>query len=316
MNFFNRLEFANDNWLLLLALVLLLVVVTKLLRERRIPIANSTEVLSRTARSTLRLRLRFIPQLFLLIAVVLTIITLAGPQYGLIRETTAVEGYDLVMLVDASSSMEIEKTDGITKLQTAKQIIREFVNKQDQGRIGVVVFQSTSFLLSPLSYDRIGIDRHIGRIESGWLEDGTAIGDGIIESLSLLAESNSKSRVVILLTDGENNEGLITPLEAAQLSRSLGIKIYVIAITLPNQLFDTRELEMISEITGGEFFDASTATELAAAYQSIADLEFSEITTREFQTYKSYAPLLALVILIFVGMTAVLSVTIFRRNVW
>ena len=200
-------------------------------------------------------------------------------------------------------------------LQTAKQIIREFVKKQDQGRVGVVVFQSASLLLSPLSYDMTGIDRQIDRIESGWLEDGTAIGDGIIESLSLLAESNSKSRVVILLTDGENNEGIITPVEAAQLSRSLGIKIYVIAVTLPNQMFDTRELEMIADLTAGQFFDASTSSELAAAYQSIAELEFSEITTREFLTYRSYAPVLALITSIFVGIAAILSTTIFRRNI-
>ena len=315
MTIFNRLEFANDNWLLLLIFVFLLLIVSKLSRERRIPIANSTRALTESARSTFRLRLRFMPQLFLLIAIIFAIITLADPRYGIVRRTAAIEGYDLVMLVDVSSSMELEKTDGVTKLQTAKQIIREFVKKQDQGRVGVVVFQSASLLLSPLSYDMTGIDRQIDRIESGWLEDGTAIGDGIIESLSLLAESNSKSRVVILLTDGENNEGFITPVEAAQLSRSLGIKIYVIAVTLPNQMFDTRELEMIADLTAGQFFDASTSSELAAAYQSIAELEFSEITTREFLTYRSYAPVLALITSIFVGIAAILSTTIFRRNI-
>ena len=315
MSIINKVELADDNWLFLLIFVFLLVLIGKLLRERRIPIVNSTRALAQSAHSTFRLRLRFVPQLLLLVAIMLTVIALADPRHGGARRTTAIEGYDLVMLVDVSSSMELVNTDGITKLQTTKQIIREFVRKQDQGRVGVVVFQSTSLLLSPLSYDLIGIDRQIDRIESGWLEDGTAIGDGIIESLSLLVESNSKSRVVILLTDGENNEGLISPVEAAQLSRSLGIRIYVIAVTLPNQIFDTRELEMISDITDGEFFDASTSVELAAAYQSIAELEFSEIATREFLSSRSYAPALALVASIFVGMTAVLSATVFRRNV-
>ena len=315
MSIINKVEFADDNWLFLLVFVFLLVLVGKLLRERSIPIVNSTRALTQSAHSTFSLRLRFIPQLLLLVAIMLAVIALADPRHGVARKTMAIEGYDLVMLVDVSSSMELQKTDGITKLQTTKQIIREFVRKQDQGRVGVVVFQSTSLLLSPLSYDLIGIDRQIDRIESGWLEDGTAIGDGIIESLSLLVESNSKSRVVILLTDGENNEGLISPVEAAQLSRSLGIRIYVIAVTLPNQIFDTRELEMISNITDGEFFDASTSVELAAAYQSIADLEFSEIATREFLSSRSHAPALALMASVFVGMTAVLSVTVFRRNV-
>ena len=315
MSIISKVELADDNWLFLLIFVFLLVLIGQLLRERRIPIVNSTRALAQSAHSTFRLRLRFIPQLLLLVAIMLTVIALADPRHGVARKTTAIEGYDLVMLVDVSSSMELQKADGITKLQTTKQIIREFVRKQDQGRVGVVVFQSTSLLLSPLSYDLIGIDRQIDRIESGWLEDGTAIGDGIIESLSLLVESNSKSRVVILLTDGENNEGLISPVEAAQLSRSLGIRIYVIAVTLPNQIFDTRELEMMSNITDGEFFDASTSVELAVAYQSIADLEFSEIATREFLSSRSYAPALALVASVFVGMTAVLSVTVFRRNV-
>ena len=147
MSLFSKVEFANDNWLFLLIFIFLLLVVNKLSRDRRIPIANSTRVLAESARSTFRLRLRVMPQLFLLIAIIFTIITLADPRYGIVRRTAAIEGYDLVMLVDVSSSMELEKADGVTKLETAKQIIREFVRKQDQGRVGVVVFQSTSCLL-------------------------------------------------------------------------------------------------------------------------------------------------------------------------
>ena len=228
----------------------------------------------------------------------MTLITvaIARPQSAEHYTNTTTDGIDIVLAVDVSTSM-LAKDFTPDRLSVSKEVAAEFVADRTGDRIGLVLFAGESFTQSPLTTDQSSLQTMIGRISSGIIEDGTAIGNGLATSINRLRESDAKSKVVILLTDGVNNRGEISPLTAAQIAKEMGIKVYTIGVgkkgTAPYPIFDERGREVdvvnmkveidegilrqIASQMGGEYFRATDKQTLEAIYDQINTLEKSTV---------------------------------------
>lgn len=258
-------------------------------------IISTTDAL-RTAPRTLRYYLRHTPFSLRIVALVLLIIAAARPQSVEHETKTTTEGIDIVMALDISGSM-LARDFKPDRLTSAKRVASEFVATRTGDRIGLVVFAGEAFTQSPLTTDQSSLQTLLGRIKSGVVEDGTAIGNGLATALNRLRESDSKSKVVILLTDGVNNRGQISPLTAAEIAKELGVKVYTIGVgrngEAPYPLFDERgrevqtvtmKVEIDEEIlrkiasgTGGEYFRATDELSLIKIYEQINSMEKSRV---------------------------------------
>ena len=244
------------------------------------------------ARRSPRVRLRSLPLILRALAIALAIVAFARPREGLTITTIPEEGIDVVIAFDASSSMTTPVGNGrTTRLQAARTVVTNFVNSLSGDRVGLVIFQARALTLAPLTGDLDAIRARIGTIEPGLLNDGTAIGLGLSEAITVVKDSPAKSRVVVLLTDGENNAGSIPPLQAARVAQALGIRVYTIGFLASNGTgVDSPMLTAIAETTGGRSFDARTQSDLAAAYDEISHLERSRIGERRFTVFREFAP--------------------------
>ena len=258
-------------------------------------IISTTDAL-RTAPRTLRYYLRHTPFLLRIVALVLLIIAAARPQSVEHETKTTTEGIDIVMALDISGSM-LARDFKPDRLTSAKRVASEFVATRTGDRIGLVVFAGEAFTQSPLTTDQSSLQTLLGRIKSGVVEDGTAIGNGLATALNRLRESDSKSKVVILLTDGVNNRGQISPLTAAEIAKELSVKVYTIGVgrngEAPYPLFDERGREVqtvtmkveideeilrkIASETGGEYFRATDELSLIKIYEQINSMEKSRV---------------------------------------
>ncbi len=268
------------------------------------------------ARTTWRLRLRWLPTALRWLAVVLVVLALARPRQGLATTTIPEEGIDVVVTVDVSSSMTTSIGPNETRVSAARRVVGDFVDSLQGDRVGLVVFQSRALTLSPLTLDQEAIKQRIATLKPGLIQDGTAIGLGVSESLSLLRDSPAKSRVIVLLTDGENNSGDIDPQTAAQLAKALGVRIYTIGFTggsFGGGGVDAKSLQRVADTTGGEFFDANTQADLASAYAQIGNLERSRVGQRTFTSFRELAPPLIAAALALLTVEAVLRASWLRR---
>lgn len=258
-------------------------------------IISTTDAL-RTAPRTLRYYLRHTPFSLRIVALVLLIIAAARPQSVEHETKTTTEGIDIVMALDISGSM-LARDFKPDRLTSAKRVASEFISTRTGDRIGLVVFAGEAFTQSPLTTDQASLQTLLGRIKSGVVEDGTAIGNGLATALNRLRESDSKSKVVILLTDGVNNRGQISPLTAAEIAKELGVKVYTIGVgrngEAPYPLFDERGREVqtvtmkveideeilrkIASETGGEYFRATDELSLIKIYEQINSMEKSRV---------------------------------------
>jgi Ca-activated chloride channel family protein len=192
-------------------------------------------------------------------------------------------------------------------------VIKDFVSSLEGDRVGLVIFQSRSLVMSPLTVDRAAVQQTVSTLEPGLLPDGTAIGLGLAEALNLLRGSEARSRVVVLLTDGQNNSGEIQPLQAAQLGKTLGIRVYTIGFVDRGEDIDAATLRRIATDTGASYFDASNQAELATAYEEISALERSRVGERRFTHYQELAPWLAGAALLLLAGEAMLRASLLRR---
>lgn len=267
-------------------------------------------------RRTLRMRLRWLPGALQGFAVVLLLVALARPRQGLAISVVPEEGIDLVIALDTSSSMT-ERIIGSTesKLDAAKRVVRDFASRLDGDRVGLVIFQARALTMSPLTVDQQAISRSMDQLRSGLLSDGTAIGLGLAEALNLLRESPAKSRVVVLLTDGQHNSGEIDPGAATALAKALGVRVYTIGFGAgrPGSV-DAGVLTQMAEATDGRYFDAATAAELTEAYSEISRLEQSTVGERRYTRYRELAPGLALIALCALALEGVLRSSWLRRH--
>ncbi len=245
-------------------------------------------------------RLRLLPWLpaIRVIAVVLIIIAMARPQATQVEAVRPAEGIDIVLVIDTSSSMTTTYlSQNETRIEAARRVAREFVSQRVEDRVGLVMFQRRSLVLSPLTLDLDAIDAMIETsVRSGYIPDGTALGVALAEAVDLLRDSDAASRIVVALTDGENNVPDITTNQAASIARALGVRIYMIGLpTLggrtsvgPSEL----SLVYIADETGGVYFRAEDANELAEAYDHISQLERERVGEETLLTTRELAPLL------------------------
>jgi len=245
------------------------------------------------------------------IALGLALVSAARPQQGLRQSEIEARGVDIVLAIDISPSMRAEDFRPRNRLHVAKETAREFIRQRPHDRIGLVVFGGTAFTQSPLTLDHVVLDELLDALDFGMVEDGTAIGMGLATAVSRLKESQTPSKVVVLLTDGQNNRGAIDPLTGAELARTFGIKVYsilvgrggVVPVPVDDPVFgrrvqmvrmdvDDATMTAIAQRTGGRFFRATDPGALAAVYQEIDRLERAPVRSIEYRDYVDLGPLL------------------------
>ena len=226
----NDMEFANPKILWLLVVIPLLVAyyVWRSLQGGASIVISSTDSLRKAPR-TARYYLRHLPAVLRVGVLSLVIVALARPQTIEQNVKTNVEGIDIVLAMDISGSM-LARDFQPDRLSAAKEVAAQFVAARQGDRIGLVVFAGEAFTQTPLTTDQSSLQTLLGRLRSGVVEDGTAIGNGLATAINRLRESGAKSKVVILLTDGVNNRGQISPIMAADIAQDLGIKVYTIGV--------------------------------------------------------------------------------------
>ena len=232
-------------------------------------------------------------------AAVLIIVAIARPQATTVQAVRPAEGIDIVLAIDTSSSMtQYQLAGDETRIDAARRVARDFVAQREDDRVGLVIFQRRSLVLSPLTLDIEAIDTLIETsVRSGIIPDGTALGLAMAEAVDLLRDSQAASRVVVALTDGENNVPGITTQQAAAVARALGVRIYTIGLpaaqrTSPAVSLNELPLIYAADETGGRYFRASDADELAAAYAEIAQLERSRVGEETLLRSREIAPAL------------------------
>lgn len=302
---FNDITFANPGWLFLLLLIPLIALYqwwSKKNTEATFTLPSLDAISEvRTLRSSL---VPFMPLLRAL-AFAAFVLALARPQQTLKEEQVNAEGIDIMMIMDLSSSM-LAQDFTPDRLSVSKKVAKEFVDKRKYDRIGLVVFAGESFTQCPLTTDHRVVKDFLDNLQCGLLEDGTAIGMGLASAVNRLKDSASKSKVVILLTDGVNNAGYIKPMTAAEIAEEFEVKVYSVGVGSMGQArspirrtsagqymfgmarveIDEELLNEISNMTGGKYYRATTAESLEAIYAQIDMLEKTEI---EVNTYKRYS---------------------------
>lgn len=252
---------------------------------------------------TVRYYLRHFPFVLRCAALAALVVALARPQSVEQGSSSNTEGIDIILAVDISTSMLAQDLQP-DRIEAAKQVAASFVADRYGDRIGVVAFAGEAFTQSPLTTDQGTLQTLLGRLRSGVVEDGTAIGNGLATAINRLRESDAKSKVIILLTDGENNRGEIAPLTAAEIARDQGIRVYTIGVgtrgmaPYPTVDFfgnptvvqakveiDEKMLGQIAELTGGRYFRATDNAKLQSIYDEINQLEKSEVELSEYTIY-------------------------------
>lgn len=295
------MQWAQPLWLLALVPFLLLAAWHLWRRRRREPVLlfSRAPEWARLQHRAHALKVWVVPSLNS-VAVVLAVLALARPQSATDEKETQRDTVDMVLCMDISGSMQARdlKPD---RLEAAKEVAREFVTKRGQDRLGLVVFSGEAITQCPLTLDHSVLDGLLGELKVGMLEDGTAIGQAIATGLNRLKDSEAKSRVLILLTDGENNRGM-DPLTARDLAQSLGVKIHTIGVgtdgmapfpvpspfggIMLREVEVTIDEELLTEIagsTGGRYFRARNKQQLEGIYAEIDQLERTTITVNEYR---------------------------------
>jgi len=292
---------------------------------------SDLKIVKRSAK-TGRSRFRFLLTVFRVLALVFITIALARPQAGTENREVSSEGIDIMLALDVSGSMKAEDFKPQNRLHVAKEEIKKFVNKRYSDRIGLVVFSQSSFTQCPLTLDYGVLLTFLDQVKFGMIQDGTAIGMALANCINRLRETVSKSKVIILLTDGINNAGQIDPLTAASLAKTMDVKIYTIGVGrpgnamypvddpifgkryvyLPNDI-DEESLREIAEKTGGKYFRARSEKELEKIYSEIDQLEKTEIKVNEYIQYKELFVPFVYFGLVFLVLEILLSQTVFRK---
>lgn len=217
--------------------------------------------------------------------------SLTRPQYGIKREKIISSGIDIMITLDLSPSMLIKDYNNMTRIEVAKRLLIDFIDKRKGDRMGMVVFATDSFIKSPATTNYDLLKRTISKIYIDPRKDGTtSIGIGIASGINRLVQlkdnESNQSKILILITDGKNNSGEITPQAATDIARQLGIKIYSIGIGSTEEI-DLNLLQQIADSTGGKFFHAATSKDISVAFNEIDSLEKQKIETVEFTRFKS-----------------------------
>lgn len=328
-NYFKNITFGQPWFLILLVLIPVLIWWYAVKNNRRQGTIIVSDI-SVTGLTTWKTALRHLLFMCRLLAVVLIILALARPQTMFEEQHAEGEGVDIVLCIDVSGSMTAQDLTP-NRLEAAKKVAIDFVNKRLTDRIAVVIFSGESFTQCPLTTDHAVLVSAIENIRNGLLEDGTAIGSGLGTSVDRLRTSKSKSKVVILLTDGENNGGLIDPQTAKEIAKAFQVKVYTIGVGTDGYApqpvntpmgvmmqqgkvsIDEKLLKEIANETGGKYFRAKDNEGLTGIYDEINGLEKSkvEISSRTRYSEKFYPFVMAALALLFLEI--LLKFTVFRK---
>ena len=295
------MTFASPGYLFLLLLLVPIVgwYVWKLRKTQASVQLSSTASLQSQAKSV-RVWMIHIPFVLRVAAVLLLSLALTRPQLSNRWQSESTEGIDIMMALDISGTMLGEDLKP-NRLEAAKAVATEFVLSRPNDQIGLVVFAGESFTQCPLTVDHAVLVNLFNSVKFGMIEDGTAIGLGLANAVNRMKDSQTKSKVVILLTDGSNNRGDIDPQTAAEIAKTFGIRVYAIGVgsysdqvrvpihtpygiqygTMSSE-FDETTLRNIAQMTGGEYFRATDNNSLRAIYQQIDQLEKTKIRVREY----------------------------------
>lgn len=285
---------------------------------------------------TWKARMSFVPSLLRLCALVLFVIALAGPQSVLEESKVTAEGIDIMLAVDCSGSMAAEdftlNGQRINRLEVVKNAVAEFIAGRHSDKIGFIAFSAKAYMICPLTTDYNWLNTNLTRVRLGMIQDGTAIGSAIATAVARLKNSEGKSKVLVLLTDGISNAGSVDPLSAARLAQTLGIKIYTIGAgtkgfaPYPVQDFfgrtiyqnvkidiDEDTMKKIAAMTNGKYFRATDTDSLRNIYKEIDALEKTKIEEIGYRQYKElFVYVLAAALLILLLETVLLN-TLFLK---
>lgn len=297
------MQFQNPEILYLLSVIPVIIVYYLFVGRCRASLRVSTLGHERMPR-TLRYWLRDLPIVLRLAALAVLIVALARPVEVHSSTESSTEGIDIVLAMDISGSM-LARDFEPDRITASKHLASEFASMRVGDRISVVAFAGEAFTQCPLTSDKASVGTMLSRLRSGVVDDGTAIGNGLATAINRLRESGSKSKVVVLLTDGVNNRGQISPIMAAEIARDMGIKVYTIGVgtkgkaPMPavdmfgNQTYvmadveiDEQLLRNIAKTTGGEYFRAVDNEALKQIYARIDEMEKSEVQITHYTSYE------------------------------
>jgi Ca-activated chloride channel family protein len=330
------MEFINKGFFLLLLLLIPYVIWYLMFRKKSEPTMRMSDTNAyRYAPRSWKVALMPLQMLLRMAAFVLIVIVLARPQTSNSWKDRTVEGIDIMLAMDVSTSMLAEDLSP-NRIEAAKKVAAEFIADRPNDNIGLTIFAGESFTQCPMTIDHASLLNLLHNVRAdiaarGLIQDGTAIGMGLANAVARLKDSKAKSKVVILLTDGSNNMGDISPMTAAEIAKSLGIRVYTIGagtngtarypmpvgnsiqyVNLPVEI-DTKTLNDISNATDGKFFRATNTRELQQIYKEIDQLEKTKLNVKQFsKRYEAYQPFALAAILVLL-LELLLRVTIFRR---
>ena len=323
-------EYPHLLWLLALPLLLIARYAYVELKERRPHLRVSTvQPWMKAGLSPLTV-IRHIPFALRIAALSLIIIALARPRSSTDVEKRDTEGIDIVFAMDVSTSM-LARDFTPDRISAAKDIAIEFISQRPSDRMGIVVFAGESYTQCPLTTDRATLINLMKEVQTDLIEDGTAIGNGLATAVARMMDSDAPSRVVILLTDGVNNRGEITPQTAAEIAKTYGVRVYTIGVgangTAPYPVMtpwgvevrnieveiDEELLKTVAETTGGRYFRATDNTKLAEIYSEINRMETARTTVDSFPVYKELFGGYALAALICLLLELLLGALMSRR---
>ena len=330
------MEFANQEYLLLLLLLIPYLVWHLLYRKKAEPTMRLSDTNAyRYAPRSWKVTLMPLLPILRMAVFVLVVFVLARPQTQNSWKNQSIEGIDIMLAMDVSTSMLAEDLKP-NRIEAAKQVAAEFIAGRPNDNIGLSIFAGEAFTQCPMTLDHASLLSLLQNVRTdiaavGLIEDGTAIGMGLANAVSRLKDSKAKSRVVILLTDGSNNRGDLSPMTAAEIAKSLGIRVYTIGVgtkgtaplppsatglpgyvNLPVEI-DTKTLSEIASATDGDFYRATNNRELLNIYKEIDKLEKSKLNVKKFsRRFEAYQPFAAVAIILLL-LEILLRITVFRK---
>ena len=313
--------FANPTYLYLLLLLIPMIgwYIYKLSKNQASLQVSSTEVFDAPGASTWKVWLRHVPFVLRMAAIAVLIVILARPQSTNSWQNSSTEGIDIMLAMDISGSMRAQdlKPD---RLEASKDVAASFINGRPNDNIGLVVFAAESFTQCPLTTDHTVLLNLFKDVQPGIIQDGTAIGLGLANAVSRIKDSQAKSKVIILLTDGVNNQGEIAPVTAAEIAKTFGVRVYTIGVGTQGKApypwqtafgvkyvdvdveIDEPTLKQIAATTGGQYFRATDNASLKEIYSEIDKMEKTKISVQEYskkqEEYKNWAILLFSLLLV------------------
>lgn len=330
------MEFANKEYFLLLILLIPYILWYFLYKNKREPTMLMSDTFAyRYAPKSCKMKLINLPMVLRCLAFIFIVIVMARPQTYTSWGNKQVEGIDIMLAMDVSTSMLAEDLKP-NRLEAAKNVASEFISDRPNDNIGLTIFAGEAFTQCPMTTDHASLINMLRSVRTdiaarGLISDGTAIGMGLANAVSRLKDSKAKSKIVILLTDGSNNMGDISPLTSAQIAKSLGIRVYTIGVgtnkvapypmpvaggvqyvNIPVEI-DSKTLKNIAETTDGNYYRATSNNQLKQIYKDIDKLEKSKIDMKKYSKfYEAYQPF-AIIALLILLCEVILRTVVFRR---